>query len=204
MLATEKGLKYEIKRVNAKSNDIYVSNLKIEDVSDGSENIKVLLKRAQKNRAVAATNCNERSSRSHSVFVLKITGKNSITSESCTGTLNLVDLAGSERLKDSGSTGQRLEETKSINSSLSNLSKVIMALANNKVCSLFVFWNLFDEYHFRGGHIPIFFQIIQLKCLVSFFGGLSFTFSKILGEGDLGQVLPQKISKFPLKLVAFK
>ena len=74
MLATEKGLKYDIKRVNAKSNEIYVSNLKIEDVSDGSENIKVLLKRAQKNRAVAATNCNERSSRSHSVFVLKITG----------------------------------------------------------------------------------------------------------------------------------
>jgi hypothetical protein len=42
-------------------------------------------------------------------------------------------LAGSERLKESGSTGVRLEETKSINSSLSNLSKVIMALASNKV-----------------------------------------------------------------------
>ena len=114
--------------------------MKIEDVTDGSENIKILLKRAQKNRAVAATNCNERSSRSHSVFVLKITGKNSITSESCTGTLNLVDLAGSERLKDSGSTGQRLEETKSINSSLSNLSKVIMALANNKVDTILPFF----------------------------------------------------------------
>lgn len=44
-----------------------------------------------------------------------------------------VDLAGSERLKESGSTGLRLEETKNINSSLSNLSKVIMALASNKV-----------------------------------------------------------------------
>merc|ERR1712061_55175 len=64
--------------------------------------------------------------------MLKIIGNNSVTSESCTGTLNLVDLAGSERLKESGSTGQRLEETKNINSSLSNLSKVIMALANNK------------------------------------------------------------------------
>jgi hypothetical protein len=41
-----------------------------------------------------------------------------------------VDLAGSERLKDSGSTGLRLEETKNINSSLSNLGKVIMALAS--------------------------------------------------------------------------
>ena len=41
-------------------------------------------------------------------------------------------MAGSERLKDSGSTGQRLCETKSINTSLASLSKVIMALANNK------------------------------------------------------------------------
>ena len=71
--------------------------------------------------------------RSHSVFILKIHGKNSKTSESCVGSLNLVDLAGSERLKASGSTGARLEETKSINSSLSNLSKVILALANSKV-----------------------------------------------------------------------
>merc|ERR1712223_1938510 len=131
LLATEKGLKYDIKKVDTKSNEIYVSNLKVEDVTNG-EKIGHLLKRAKKNRAVAATNCNERSSRSHSVFILKIVGKNSITSESCTGSLNLVDLAGSERLKDSGSTGLRLDETKNINSSLSALSKVIMALANNK------------------------------------------------------------------------
>jgi len=138
LLATEKGLKYDIKKVDAKSSEIYVTNIKSEDVTCGN-NIQSLLKRAKKNRAVAATNCNERSSRSHSVFMLKIVGKNSITSESCTGTLNLVDLAGSERLKESGSTGLRLEETKNINSSLSNLSKVIMALANNKVKSRLVF-----------------------------------------------------------------
>merc|ERR1712241_535633 len=125
------GLKHEIKRVDSKSTDIYVTNLITEEVTCGS-NVNPLLRRAKKNRAVAATNCNERSSRSHSVFILKIVGKNSITSESCTGTLNLVDLAGSERLKDSGSTGLRLDETKNINSSLSALSKVIMALANNK------------------------------------------------------------------------
>ena len=97
------------------------------------KNVENLLRRAKKARAVAATNCNERSSRSHSVFILKIQGSNSKTGESCVGSLNLVDLAGSERLKDSGSTGQRLEETKNINTSLSNLSKVILALANNKV-----------------------------------------------------------------------
>ncbi len=31
LLATEKGLKYEIKKVDSKSNDIYVSNLKVMD-----------------------------------------------------------------------------------------------------------------------------------------------------------------------------
>ena len=67
------------------------------------------------------------------MFILKIQGENEKTGETCNGSLNLVDLAGSERLKDSGATGQRLEETKNINASLSNLSKVIMALANNKV-----------------------------------------------------------------------
>ena len=35
-----------------------------------------LLLKANKNRTVAATKCNERSSRSHSVFRLKIEGKN--------------------------------------------------------------------------------------------------------------------------------
>ena len=94
------------------------------------KNVENLLRRAKKARAVAATNCNERSSRSHSVFILKIQGSNAKTGENCVGSLNLVDLAGSERLKDSGSTGQRLEETKNINTSLSNLSKVILALGN--------------------------------------------------------------------------
>jgi len=129
LLTTEKGLKHEIKRMDSKSDEIYVTNLQTEDVTDG-ENIDQLLCRAKRARAVAATNCNERSSRSHSVFILKIQGSNDKTGETCSGSLNLVDLAGSERLKDSGSTGIRLEETKNINTSLSNLSKVILALAN--------------------------------------------------------------------------
>jgi Kinesin motor domain len=37
------------------------------------------------------------------------------------GKLNLVDLAGSERVRVSGATGQRLEESKKINQSLSAL-----------------------------------------------------------------------------------
>lgn len=44
------------------------------------------------------------------------------------GKLNLVDLAGSERVHISGATGQRLEESKKINASLSALGNVIAAL----------------------------------------------------------------------------
>ena len=44
-----------------------------------------LLEKATQNRAVAATQCNERSSRSHSVFRLKLTGENHLTAEKCQG-----------------------------------------------------------------------------------------------------------------------
>lgn len=44
-----------------------------------------LLKKARVNRAVAATRCNEYSSRSHFIFQMKIYGENSITGEKCDG-----------------------------------------------------------------------------------------------------------------------
>jgi len=46
-----------------------------------------LLRRATTNRATAETNMNHCSSRSHSIFQLQITGKNSITGESVEGLL---------------------------------------------------------------------------------------------------------------------
>lgn len=105
---------------------------------DSPEMVETILKRAASNRSVAATKANERSSRSHSVFILKLTGQNSITGERSEGTLNLVDLAGSERLSHSGATGDRLKETQNINRSLSCLGDVIGALGQGK----------------EGGHIP--------------------------------------------------
>ena len=103
--------KYEIKMIKSDDNDkeLHVTNLKVEDVT-GQAQIASMIKRARKNRAWAKTLCNERSSRSHSVFMMKIMGENSATTETCCSTLNLVDLAGSERIKESGSEGQRLTE----------------------------------------------------------------------------------------------
>ncbi|KKA28206.1 hypothetical protein TD95_003318 [Thielaviopsis punctulata] len=92
------------------------------------ENVEQMLAAAQRNRSVAATKANERSSRSHSVFILKLLGENAATGERCEGTLNLVDLAGSERLKHSQAEGERMKETQNINKSLSCLGDVIDAL----------------------------------------------------------------------------
>lgn len=88
-----------------------------------------LLKIANENRAVAATNANEHSSRSHSIFRLKLSGTNQLLNQTCQGLVNLIDLAGSERLKESGAVGDRLKETQHINKSLSHLAIVIQALA---------------------------------------------------------------------------
>ncbi|KAJ3082854.1 hypothetical protein HDU99_001386 [Rhizoclosmatium hyalinum] len=118
--------KHEIKHVGGKT---VVTDCVVVPVTSGKE-VHALLKKAQMNRAVAATNSNEHSSRSHSVFTLRLTGTNSLTEESCEGVLNLIDLAGSERLSISGSTGDRLKETQAINKSLSSLGDVIYALGN--------------------------------------------------------------------------
>ncbi|EIN09479.1 C-terminal kinesin [Punctularia strigosozonata HHB-11173 SS5] len=92
--------------------------------------VRTLLAAAQSRRTVAATLMNERSSRSHSVFTLRISGTNAQNGERCEGCLNLVDLAGSERLNASGAAGDkdRLRETQNINKSLSALGDVIAAL----------------------------------------------------------------------------
>ena len=128
--------KHEIKHDLQKGKTIITDITTVDLDSPGK--VDSILQRASSNRSVASTKANERSSRSHSVFILKLIGENSITGEKSEGTLNLVDLAGSERLAHSGATGERLKETQSINKSLSCLGDVIGALGQGK----------------EGGHIP--------------------------------------------------
>uniref|UniRef100_A0A8C3PW89 plus-end-directed kinesin ATPase n=1 Tax=Chrysolophus pictus TaxID=9089 RepID=A0A8C3PW89_CHRPC len=83
--------------------------------------------------AVASTNMNETSSRSHAVFTIVFTQKKhdaeTDLSTEKVSKISLVDLAGSERADSTGAKGTRLKEGANINKSLTTLGKVISALA---------------------------------------------------------------------------
>jgi kinesin family protein 5 len=114
-----------------KSRGVYVKELTELYVSSIDEVYEVM-RRGAMTRAVAATNMNQESSRSHSIFVVTITQKNVETGSSKSGQLFLVDLAGSEKVGKTGASGQTLEEAKKINKSLSALGMVINALTDGK------------------------------------------------------------------------
>ena len=91
-----------------------------------------MIDQARQNRAIAATNMNERSSRSHMIFILSISQNNTVDLTAKTGKLYLVDLAGSEKISKTGAEGKTLDEAKKINASLTTLGKVINALTDGK------------------------------------------------------------------------
>jgi hypothetical protein len=89
-----------------------------------------IIQQGQDNRAIASTNMNEHSSRSHSVFQLVLGQLDQNTGSKKGAKLTLVDLAGSEKVGKTGAAGQTLDEAKHINKSLSALGNVINALTS--------------------------------------------------------------------------
>ncbi|KAF2436839.1 kinesin family protein-like protein [Tothia fuscella] len=92
-----------------------------------------LLRQGSHKRQVAATKCNDLSSRSHTVFTVTVYMKGTTdTGEDYvhTGKLNLVDLAGSENIQRSGAENKRATEAGLINKSLLTLGRVINALVD--------------------------------------------------------------------------
>lgn len=92
-----------------------------------------LLRDGSLKRQVAATKCNDLSSRSHTVFTITVyikrtsdTGEDFVSA----GKLNLVDLAGSENIQRSGAENKRAAEAGLINKSLLTLGRVINALVD--------------------------------------------------------------------------
>lgn len=130
---------------------VYITNLTSIVVKNIAE-MEKLMSIGNKNRSIASTAMNDRSSRSHCIFTITVerseldASSNDPTSSPSpspstasqsirVGKLHLVDLAGSERQSKTHATGARLKEAQRINLSLSVLGNVISALV-------------------EGGHIP--------------------------------------------------
>lgn len=121
-----RGPKLKIKESPAKG--IYVDGLS-EIYVVCEEEVLNAIAIGEKNRSIASTKMNQQSSRSHQIFFLEVTQKLQDGSVR-RGCLNLVDLAGSEKISQTGATGEKLEEAKKINLSLSALGNVIKALTS--------------------------------------------------------------------------
>jgi hypothetical protein len=118
---------------------IFVENLTQLQVHE-PQDVLQLIREGVMNRAVSQTNMNKVSSRSHVILCITVeqkpydhdTRKDKASSVK-RGTLTIVDLAGSERVSKSGSEGQRLEEAKKINKSLSALGNCVAALIDEQL-----------------------------------------------------------------------
>ncbi|EDQ93116.1 uncharacterized protein MONBRDRAFT_13496, partial [Monosiga brevicollis MX1] len=100
-----------------------------------------LLHQGQITRATAATDLNATSSRSHSIFTIRLVSAptsmrgNDVQRDGPTphvADISLVDLAGSERTSRTNSTGDRRKEAGAINKSLSVLRDCMKALRRNQ------------------------------------------------------------------------
>ncbi|KAM0737049.1 Kinesin-like protein KIF23 [Formica fusca] len=100
-----------------------------------------LFQRGQRKRRVAHTALNAESSRSHSVFTIRLVqtpldceGEHVMLDKRvvCVSQLSLVDLAGSERTNRTKNTGQRLREAGNINNSLMTLRSCLEILRENQ------------------------------------------------------------------------
>jgi len=117
-----------------KSSATVVQGMEEKYITSAAEGIQILAAGSHK-RQVAATKCNDLSSRSHTVFTITVMTKrtNEAGEEYMTpGKLNLVDLAGSENIKHSGAENKRAVEAGLINKSLLTLGRVINALVDRQ------------------------------------------------------------------------
>ncbi|XP_039464013.1 kinesin-like protein KIF23 isoform X1 [Oreochromis aureus] len=124
------------------NHNMYVAGCTEVEVKSTEEAFEVFWK-GQKKRRIANTQLNRESSRSHSVFTIKLAqapldadgdhilqDKNQVNvSQLC-----LVDLAGSERTNRTRAEGSRLREAGNINQSLMTLRTCMEVLRENQMC----------------------------------------------------------------------
>ncbi|KAI9269864.1 kinesin motor domain-containing protein [Sporodiniella umbellata] len=128
-------LKYEYS-----SGHKYISGLKEVRVQSIEEAYTIMLE-GQRNRAEYSTLINPTSSRSHSIFTIRIVrvpiDENDYVIEdpiyATVSKFSIVDLAGSERIRNTLNFGQRLKEAGNINKSLMVLGQCMETLRHNQI-----------------------------------------------------------------------
>lgn len=123
--------KFDLKIRSDKKRGVFIEDITEKYISSPDE-VYTLIDIARGSRVTAATNMNERSSRSHMIFILTVSQDNTADLSAKTGKLYLVDLAGSEKISKTGAEGKLLDEAKKINASLTTLGKVINSLTDGK------------------------------------------------------------------------
>ncbi|PNF21211.1 hypothetical protein B7P43_G05098 [Cryptotermes secundus] len=134
--------KLQVKNIREDAyHNMYVHSVTEVEVKSTEEAFEVFSK-GQKRKRMAMTILNPESSRSHSVFTIRLVqaplysqGESSLTYMKAThiSQLSLVDLAGSERTKRTNNCGQRLREAGSINNSLMTLRTCLKVLRDNQL-----------------------------------------------------------------------
>ncbi|KAL9556417.1 hypothetical protein PS6_002337 [Mucor atramentarius] len=128
-------LKYEYS-----SGHKYIAGLKEVKVKSIQEAYEILFE-GQRNRAEYSTITNHTSSRSHSIFTIRIVRVPIIENEyiledpvyATVSKFSIVDLAGSERYRNTLNSGQRLKEAGNINKSLMVLGQCMETLRLNQM-----------------------------------------------------------------------
>uniref|UniRef100_A0A0G2K7Y7 Kinesin-like protein n=1 Tax=Rattus norvegicus TaxID=10116 RepID=A0A0G2K7Y7_RAT len=124
-----------------KNHNMYVAGCTEVEVKSTEEAFEVFW-RGQKKRRIANTHLNRESSRSHSVFSIKLVqapldadGDNVLQEKEqiTISQLSLVDLAGSERTNRTKAEGNRLREAGNINQSLMTLRTCMEVLRENQM-----------------------------------------------------------------------
>ncbi|XP_021241951.1 kinesin-like protein KIF20A isoform X4 [Numida meleagris] len=120
--------KYTSKNLPSDSLDLKWIN--IQSTEEGCKILKI----GNKNRSFACTRMNEQSSRSHSIFSIRLLILTDEHQPHVLGVseLTFCDLAGSERCNKTQAFGDRLKEAGNINNSLHILGKCIAALKQNQ------------------------------------------------------------------------
>ncbi|XP_022106486.1 kinesin-like protein KIF23 isoform X2 [Acanthaster planci] len=123
------------------NHNMYVANCTEIEAKNTEEAYGVFMK-GQRRRKVAHTQLNTESSRSHSVFNIRLVqapldpvGEEVLQDKEqvCVAQLSLVDLAGSERTGRTQNSGDRLREAGNINASLMTLRTCIEVLRENQM-----------------------------------------------------------------------